>query len=269
MIRRRSNGQFLLITQVEHARLSGLLAGHFGNHAFAPPDPASETVAATTRHDCGWPLHDDHPTLNKAGEPTDVFETPIDVALPVWAAAGEVAADQADYTRLLISLHVLGLSAYAASKPHTPQEVFAINQFQHREVERQEQLRRRLGLRTDLPLQYGLARLGTDAREDQLRRNLELLQAADRISLALLCSDIPFDTVPGVIARPGDPPATLKLWRNGSLSVRVEPWPFDVERLNFSVSCRALPAEPFAGTEAFRRAYAAAAQRTMEVCVHA
>ena len=47
-------------------------------------------------------------------------------------------------------------------------ERFEVNKFQHREVERQEQLRRQLGLRTDLPLTHGLAEPQASAEDDQV-----------------------------------------------------------------------------------------------------
>ena len=37
-----------------------------------------------------------------------------------------------------------------------------MNKFQHREIERQEKLRRKLGLRTDVPLTLGVAKAGID-----------------------------------------------------------------------------------------------------------
>src|SRR4051794_17779857 len=109
MIRRALGDQFLLFTQHDHAQLSGELARHYGNRLFARPDPSDETIRAVARHDCGWPLHDERPTLNKDGLPLDVFETPLDVAMAVWQAGVDRVADEQTYTRLLVSLHVLGL----------------------------------------------------------------------------------------------------------------------------------------------------------------
>ena len=89
---------------------------------------------------------------------------------------------------------------------NTRQEIFELNRFQQREIERQEALRRRLGLATDIPLRLGLAVSGGVASEEQLRRNHYVLQIADRISLALCCSEMPFDTIGGVTPRVGAGP---------------------------------------------------------------
>ena len=102
-------------------------------------------------HDCGWPLHDDEPTLNRDGKPLDVFETTREIALQVWTASVERAAAADRYAGLLVSLHVLSLSVFASSQTQLrarevrPERAggtkFAVSKFQHREIERQEDLR--------------------------------------------------------------------------------------------------------------------------------
>jgi hypothetical protein len=170
-----------------------------------------------------------------------------------------------DYTRLLISLHVLGLSGYAATNPHTRPEIFAINQFQQKQIEIQETLRRRLHLPTNLPLRLGLAEKTGNPWEDQLRHNHNILQIADRISLALCCTDVVFPKIENIIPRPGLDPLTLSLSRTTDTTLRVEPWPFNQPHLSFTVPYRPLPALPFASQDEFLRAYAAAPQHHLEL----
>ena len=67
MIRHRQGSDFLLITQDDHARLSGRFAEHLGNDRFARPEPRPQTLRGIALHDCGWPLHDRRPTLNRTG----------------------------------------------------------------------------------------------------------------------------------------------------------------------------------------------------------
>src|SRR5438552_7798164 len=160
MIRREEQGSFLLIAQHDHALISGQLAEQFGNAAFARPQPFENVVRGVSLHDCGWPLHDESPTLNPAGLPLDVFETPREIALKVWTASVERAAAEDAYAGLLVSLHVLNLSVFvttlagsaqASFNLDNPPDRFAMVKFQQRELERQEQLRLKLGLRTDRP----------------------------------------------------------------------------------------------------------------------
>ena len=58
MIRHHLGDDFVLITQHDHAQLSGRLARHVGNSLFSAPTPFQETVDGIALHDCGWPLHD-------------------------------------------------------------------------------------------------------------------------------------------------------------------------------------------------------------------
>src|SRR5690242_6538042 len=113
MIRRRDGNDFLLIAQHDHALISGQLAESFGNDRFPPPQPRAQTLIGIAQHDCGWPLHDDAPTLNGEHLPLDVFESPRPIAFRVWTASVEGATKQDPYAGLLVSLHVLSLSVLA------------------------------------------------------------------------------------------------------------------------------------------------------------
>jgi hypothetical protein len=202
MIRRAAGTDaFHLIAQHDHAVLAASLAARVGNAQFARPTRGEETLAGIRLHDCGWPLHDDAaPVLNKHGLPSDVFETTPDVGVRVWTASADRAADAGPYAQLLVSLHVLALSAFATGNAPVnhekfdlsdPKNRFAINKFQQREIERQESLRRQLGLRTDLPLEHGLAAEHASPSEDAVRADFRLLQAMDQLSLGMCCTQPP------------------------------------------------------------------------------
>src|SRR6266699_1809983 len=133
MIRRRVGDSFFLFAQDDHARWCGELAGHYGNKHFSRPEPFEKTVRAVALHDCGWPLHDRRPTLNKDGLPLHVVETPLKIALEIWTAGVEAVAAEEAYTQLLVSLHVMGLSGFAAQNVHDRMEMFELNKFQQRQ----------------------------------------------------------------------------------------------------------------------------------------
>ena len=120
MIRHRRGDHFFLITQHDHAQLSGRFAERVGNGDFVRPEPFRETVDGVALHDCGWPLHDDKaPTLNSEGLPLHVLESPMPVATRVWSESARLAAEHHPYTGLLVSLHVLALSTFAQSRDPT------------------------------------------------------------------------------------------------------------------------------------------------------
>jgi hypothetical protein len=266
MIRREVGDEFLLIAQHDHALLAGKLAEHYGNTRFAPPDPKLLTQRAVALHDCGWPLHDDAPTLNKNGLPLDVFESPIPLAVKVWGESVERVACEPDYTQLLVSLHVLGLSAFAATNKHSRPDEFELNRFQHAQIERQEALRKRLGLSVDIPLRLGMAVATNIPREEQLRRNHLILQAMDRLSLALCCTEPPFARIEHIVPKIGAAPVSLVFTRVAATTIRVEPWPFDRTSITLPIACRAVPAMTYT-PEAFYQAWAQAPVGELQLTV--
>lgn len=276
MIRHEQGDAFLLITQHDHALLSGKLAERIGNGMFAPPSPFHEAVDGIALHDCGWPVHDDEPTLNEKGKPLHVLESPMAVATRVWGESARRAAAKGPYTGLLVSLHVTALSTFAQSQgwvPHerakNPTEHFMLNKFQQQQFELQDNLRRQLKMRTDLPLHNGLAEPGEDEAEDLLIFNYGLLKTMDRISLDACCGEDLFSEIEDVYPRPGDASVTIKVRHTGAGSMELSPWPFAAERLEFEVPCRRVPAKTYAGEEAFRQVYREAPVESYPVCVAA
>ena len=268
MIRRQAGDDFLLITQTDHAQLAGELAVRFGNNRFTSPPPHSPVLLAIQQHDAGWPLHDDEPTLNDRQLPADVFETPKSIALNVWAASADRAEALDAYAGLLVSLHSLSLSIHAAPEPVTKtlakggafdvrmmQDQFALNKFQHREVERQEQLRGKLGLSMEVPLKHGLAEPKSTPADDQLRFDFRLLQALDLISLCACCSKLPQTESQEVLPLVGQDPIRFKLAKNLAGAVRVSPWPFDDKRFEMQVPCRRVPGWRMETNEQLRTFY--------------
>ncbi|HEY7116233.1 MAG TPA: DUF3891 family protein [Tepidisphaeraceae bacterium] len=269
MIRRDAGTHFLLITQHDHALFSGELARRLGNACFAAPSPYEITVEGIAHHDCGWPLHDDNPTLNTNGLPLHVFEAPAALAVQVWGASVARAMNLGDYQGLLVSLHVLGLSGWAMQHMTSPsrQDLFDLNKFQHRQVEIQEDLRKRLGMRTDLPLRFGLAQLDTSETDDQLLYNFRLLTAMDRVSLALCCGTNLFPAMADVHPRPGQPPVKVDVGMSDPATMTLDPWPFDQPSISVEVPARRVRKEPFGSVEEFQKIYRSAAVEPLVLTV--
>src|SRR4051794_751413 len=232
MIRHRQGNDFLLITQDDHARLAGEFARHFGNADFARPVRFEEVMRGVALHDCGWPVHDDAPTLNRNGEPVHVLESPMPIATKVWSESARRAVEVGPYEGLLVSLHVLNLSAIAQKHDATPHEryenrhdLFLLNRFQQEQIELQENLRRQLGLAVGIPLWLGLAKPGTSEAEERLRFDFRVLQAMDRISLDLACREDLFPALEPVHAHPGAAEMQIKVGhpREGALTLAT--WP--------------------------------------------
>ncbi|MEM6315738.1 MAG: DUF3891 family protein, partial [Planctomycetota bacterium] len=176
MIRRRVGDEYRLIPQHEHALLSGKLAA-----ALRDPLPA-DAVTGIGHHDAGWPLHDDRPTLSRAGLPLDVFETPMPLGLEIWLASAERAAAEAPHAGLLVSLHSLSLAGHALSPDLPRRTQFDWLAFTTRIAELQMQWRQALGMRIDRPTSHGLAHGWSDDRERALHVHFRWLQALDKLS---------------------------------------------------------------------------------------
>lgn len=178
-----------LITQDDHARLSGDLARRLGTSRYPKPGHAAQParadgqksvdqerpvgggqgdsfaafVLATACHDAGWPVVDVAPPLNSQGLPQDVFETSRDVGLRAWSGAPEAVHRAAMHTltppealwaELLVSLHTLSLSALATT-PNATNEQFDVASLPERfEINKfqQREIERQERLRQSLGL---------------------------------------------------------------------------------------------------------------------
>jgi hypothetical protein len=273
MIRREKGDEFVLITQHDHALLAAKLARHVGNAQFVPPSPFDSVVMAIGQHDCGWPIHDDHPTINSSGQPRHVFESDCDIALKVWPASVDRVAAQDPYAGLLVSLHSMALATYAVAhqgdelSEKSRLELFRFNRFLHLQIEKQEAIRISLAMRTDMPLRGGLANPGRANDEDLLLYNFHLLQFLDQLSLNLCFDRMVFGTARPVLPKPGIEPVEIRIDRERENVMRVDPWPFDVERIDLQITARRIPARVYANDADLDRVYHATPEEKLNLTV--
>lgn len=271
MIRRDEDQHHVLIGQYDHSLLSGKLARHIGNERFATPGPFESVMKAIGEHDCGWPAHDARPELNAHGLPAHVFETEAGTALAAWTASVVKVAAGDVYAGLLVSLHVMALASYAATKrPGGVDEAsrvraFRLQQFLHQQIEVQEKLRTKLEMRVDLPLHGGLADKDVSPVEDLLRANFFLLEFLDQLSLDLCFDRVVFEKFGPVYARPGEKASSIRVERDREGAVRLDPWPFDRTSLSLKVSAKRVAPGPYANVESLAKACAAAKEEPISV----
>jgi hypothetical protein len=267
MIRKQVGDEFWLIAQHDHALLAAALAQHVGGRGYASPSPSA--VRGIALHDCGWPAHDDEaPTLNHRGLPLDVFETPPSVGLRVWSEGARRAARETDaYAALLVSLHTLSLSVYATTPSPVVHERFdtsdagtrfEVNKFQQQQIELQEELRARLGMRVDEPRRFGLIEQSRDPREQQLSFDFRLLQAMDKLSLSICCTTPPFETLEPLLTEPAGANRPINVRLVSAFELALAPWPFREDRVEASVPVRRVPARTYASNDEFCATYRAA-----------
>lgn len=111
IVRYESDGTIVMITQNNHAELSGLFAAHWGNEDFEKPRPYGSLVRAAMFHDRGWIRYETGPQLNpETGKTPNYREVPNDRAqLEAFEWAGDWLSAIDPYAGLLISKHRTGL----------------------------------------------------------------------------------------------------------------------------------------------------------------
>ena len=105
--------RLLLILQVDHSKVTGWLAAHWGNDTFAPPSPYHAMVLAAQEHDSGWWDWEIKPHLNDEGLPPDYIGSIKHLGGRVWLDfyrhGIERVAEQDPYAGYIVSLHSDGL----------------------------------------------------------------------------------------------------------------------------------------------------------------
>lgn len=262
MIRHTTDFDWLLISQHAHAESCGVMAANVDPKIVGIP--SKRGIIGITLHDCGWPIHDDAPTLDATGQPTHVFQTPASITTQLWTASALRASQRDAYAGLLTSVHGMHLVAFALQTPRDRQTTFDFNKFQHAQAEFQETIRRKIGMRTDQPMQNGLGKPGVDPVEDELIRDYRTLRALDQISLAALCSESLFEHVMFASPGAGFGPTKVNLKRIGDFSLALAPWPFVLPRVDISIPAKQIARQPFADNVAFRTVYASTPVQRIE-----
>jgi len=275
MICRDDNGNWLLIPQTEHARLSAELAAAWGSRQVPPLPMANLLVPVIRHHDDGW--GEWAPTIDpETGRPRSFTEMPMTVATNLWSRSIEICngiaetpspPPNADSTGVLpaepmllrgnwVSRHFCYLAEQVRRhRPNKSADVAAVERFLDEQArlqsEGQDLLR---AMFSDI-----------DNLNFCLETGYRLLQFFDRLSLWLcLCSsplsrrlkpyqhllDGPeIDPLLSIVGQLLPGPVG-----GGADRLALEPYPLSVPRLELSATARRLPTEPFGSDDDFRRA---------------
>jgi hypothetical protein len=168
-------------------------------------------------------------------------------------------------------MHGMALAArYAAREPealdeNSRQVAFRVRRFIHRQIELQELLRRRLEMSVDQPLRGGLAETGRSPEEDLLRANFFLLEFLDQLSLNLCFDRLVFERIEMVYPRAGEMPLSVRVFRNAGGTMRLDPWPFNEERLELTIPAKKIGAGPYRDVERLKSECDGAERLTVRV----
>jgi Protein of unknown function (DUF3891) len=252
----------LLILQIDHSRVAGLLAAHWGNDQFAKPQPYSSMVLAAQEHDSGWWDWEIKPSVNEQGYPSDYIGSIKHLGQGVWLdlyrrAIERIAALDL-YAAYFVSMHGEGLLTKGMGLlPSMPDYTgdAAVREF----------IAQQKGLRAEwLPVLQKDQALAAATTEKHLWTNFNLMEVFDQFA-QFVCNRYPFNSQ----ARKSGPTNTLSgisvpvsaERSNVTLTIDVlnetdavvRPFPFDVNPLTLSFEGRLVPNRPYPAQEEFLR----------------
>ena len=267
--------RLMVVLQIDHSRVAGLLAAHWGNAEFAEPTPYASVVLAAQEHDNGWWDWEIKPTLNERGEPID-YITGGGVDRPTHTAFDRNGIDRVamrdPYAALLVSLHLAGLNNQGwGLVPHMADRTSlpSVPEF----MSDQEALRTRL--LDDLRRSPEYAE---HCLQDRLWTNYRLIEVADQMA-QFICNRYPFNsterrngppsTLPHVPVGPGQEETTLTLDVQDESHAIVRPYPFDVDPLVVPYQARLVPRRHYASQDEFLCHYYKAERLPVTYTLHA
>lgn len=215
MLRRDDGHDWLVMTQSEHAALSGRLAQEWATI----PEPRVETLLAVYEHDNGHAPTDANGYWSpQTGEVQDFRSAPRETQAAIARRGVDRLAVESPCAALLVAIH---FGEHAAK----------------------ERLLSRL--RAD-------PATATFATSERINAAYQLLQACDVLSLAVCLGVTRFSASRETPAfRPeGQPLLEMTFQHRGDGAVGLAPWPFARSRVSAHVTARVLPARRYASADA-------------------
>jgi hypothetical protein len=245
IVRYESDGTIVMITQNDHALISGLLAAHWGNKDFEKPRPYLSAVRAAMCHDRGWIRYETGPQLNvQTGKTPSYRDVPNDQAqLDAFEWAGDWLSDIDAYAGLLVAKHRTGLyqSRYgvmtqppAIQRGTLPPGIQAL-------IARSE-------------AKQSASAVKFDAGEIAI--NYNLLQVWDLMSLYICSNEVlkPDSIAPVPQSYSGKGGPTMTLTPTGN-TIALDPYPLDQPSLTASLIFRRLTETKFEDSAELQSAY--------------
>jgi hypothetical protein len=246
IVRYESDGSIVMITQNDHAQLSGLFAAHWGNDRFERPHPYQSMVRAAMFHDRGWIRYETGPQLNpETGKTPNYRQVPNDKSqLEAFEWAGDWLSTIDPYAGLMITRHRSGLwqgrygvitNPPAIQRGTLPPQ---IQEFITKSEAKQKVVADRL-----------------DSKE--LAVNYHLLQVWDIISLYICSTETlkPDKIAPVPTSYLEAPGVGMTLTPGEPKTIALDPYPFDQPSLTTNVIFRRLSQNRFKDTAELQATY--------------
>jgi len=248
MIRREWNGDFIVIAQPEHARLSGSLAEHWGGGGFVRPEPWSEVLLATYEHDGGWQEWEERPTLDADNLLVNFNRTTVEVSIENFRRGVRKLYDKGrPYAAALVGRHAYNVyELILRLRSPGPDDRAKIESYVFELESEQERI---FGELTGKP-EFKRA-----VTKEAFYRNARFVTALDLLSLILCNGWTHLDHLEGVPIGEDTIGEVGVTWGPGGpegMRLQLTPWPYHRDSLEESVQGRRIPGRPFDSEEDLR-----------------
>jgi hypothetical protein len=255
------DARLILALQIDHSRVAGYLAAHWGNGEFSRPEPYSSVVLAAQEHDIGWWEWEMCPsTLNDKGYPMDYHDGSFkylgQLRLDFYKNAVDRVLQRDPYAAMLMAMHGVALMNGGYGKYSYPPDRTSDPRVKAY-VENQEQLRIELLDRLRKSDQF------KDFSSDELVwTNYEYMEVFDQLA-QFLCNRYPLNSDArklgptktlndvDVPVKRGVKPVKMNIDPVGANRAVVRPYPFDTDPLTVAFTARLVPNRAYENSEDF------------------
>jgi hypothetical protein len=245
VIVRDAGDSWQIVYQTDHADLSADFA-----RAWADTGPRHESlIVGTERHDDGWAVWEQAPTIDGAGRPVTFIDVPIPIHVAFYRAAIAAVTEDDLYAGLLVSMHGVGIYKQRfgtdpmLKASHEPEVQAVVEAF----VAEQEAA-------------WPAERAAVGAGEDESFADYFRLQLYDRLSLYFCMRDVEA----GEAAEISD----YRLEPVAAWHVQMKPFPFRESPARFTLLRYVLPKCDWTREE-FRQELAATEPQRTQLSVEA
>ena len=261
MVSKYDDSRLLLVLQIDHSHVAGLLAAHWGNEAFARPTPHPAMVLAAQEHDNGWWEWESKPiTLNAQGYPLDYHDGTLKLMgeqrLGFTKRGVDRVAEIDPYAGLMVLMHNVGLlnggyGRFAYLRDSSADRRVAAY------IRTEEVIR--VKLRHELQESAEYSEYATD---EHVLVNFKLMEIFDLMG-QFLCNRYPLNQTERrkrptgtlnhapVPVGPGQDDTTLALDVVGESRAIVRPYPFDTDPLPIAFPARLVPSRSYESGQEF------------------
>jgi hypothetical protein len=245
VIVRDAGDAWQIVYQTDHADLSADFA-----RAWADTGLRHESlIVGTERHDDGWSVWEQAPTIDGDGRPVTFIDVPIPIHVAFYRAAIAAVTEDDPYAGMLVSMHGVGIYKQRfgtdpmLKASHEPDVQAVVEAF----VAEQE-------------ASWPSRRTAVGAGEEESFADYFRLQLYDRLSLYFCMRDVEAGEAAEIVDYRLEP---LAPWH-----IRMEPFPFRDSPARFTLLRRALPKRAWTREE-FRGELAVTEPQATELTIEA